>query len=893
MELATVETEQQSTATSSELAALQDIGELVAGGVNFDALFRTLLDKLMDVFGFQLAAIYLLDPQEEFIRGYIARGDALDWIDESIRSMDENDILCHIVKKKEPKIEIIAGRSPLFYPKTYDSYKHSGLVRAFCPISDGNRVIGVLEVGYRREIRKRIEAQQVKTLRSFLNLIEVGLQKLSRNEAILHELEMLINVADPELALESLVRRGVVLLDADRGSIRLGKNDILEPVVWYERGNTSRLSDKPPKLRKGEGIVGYVWQSGKFYNCMDSSKDPRFYPHYDDSVSDMAAPILSSSGQIFGVFNFTSNKKKHFNYRSIQILRTLSILAANVIDRSFFAETMRGIDKAAEEMGYLDFLRFVIENARSLIGIPASFTIWERDETTESLRHIDLGLDDDVFSGIEFPISSSVTGEAIIKRKPLAIYNIWEEPCKSMYKAPEPAKAAGLQSLLSIPIMLLGYPMGAINVHTKRKYEFSDREQNRMSAFASAVATAIERNKHVQEADNLKKIIQRTAGLDLDSALRATAELVRDFTRSDCVAILLLRNDGPGFLPAVRVGHKYEVGTPRHGGGTQKILKSQEHRFVEDAANDPMTAPGIIGLVKSYIGLLIANPDESFGVMYIDFFQSRKFPERFRDHLTTLADEASLVIGSILMRERINKNMERVYRSAVDKVAADTAHMIGNELSPLATRVYILRDKLKLGELSDVKELQKELEYLGNLVRNARSLVKEVRDFGGDFQLNPEEESLSKLMSELMDSTIEEPNSFSIEDQGQPWIALIDKARMTVVFRELIQNSLDIVDGTTKIRISLGDYSPDPRKKFVRIIYSDNGPGVPKQLKERIFEKFFSRRPGRERRTGLGLHYVRGIVTRHGGEIIECGKYGEGAEFHVVLPLADDTRTES
>jgi two-component system OmpR family sensor kinase len=70
----------------------------------------------------------------------------------------------------------------------------------------------------------------------------------------------------------------------------------------------------------------------------------------------------------------------------------------------------------------------------------------------------------------------------------------------------------------------------------------------------------------------------------------------------------------------------------------------------------------------------------------------------------------------------------------------------------------------------------------------------------------------------------------------------------------------------------------------VRLWVADRGPGVPKELAERVFEPFY-RLPGREQSgSGLGLALVRQIAARHGGSVACRSREGGGSVFEVVLP---------
>ena len=71
-------------------------------------------------------------------------------------------------------------------------------------------------------------------------------------------------------------------------------------------------------------------------------------------------------------------------------------------------------------------------------------------------------------------------------------------------------------------------------------------------------------------------------------------------------------------------------------------------------------------------------------------------------------------------------------------------------------------------------------------------------------------------------------------------------------------------------------------KQYVTIEVSDNGAGIPDDIKSKIFDPGFSTRP---MGTGLGLSIVKRDIELHGGSIVEIGK--AGADFLIVLPISD------
>jgi signal transduction histidine kinase/GAF domain-containing protein len=111
-----------------------------------------------------------------------------------------------------------------------------------------------------------------------------------------------------------------------------------------------------------------------------------------------------------------------------------------------------------------------------------------------------------------------------------------------------------------------------------------------------------------------------------------------------------------------------------------------------------------------------------------------------------------------------------------------------------------------------------------------------------------------------------------------------DRQELTTAFREILQNAAEIVPSEAlKIKVIIQDI-----QGYVRVTFEDNGPGVPTELKEKIFDYFFTERNGRTPGTGLGLAYVRRVVEEHSGRILETGKPGSGARFEIELPLRQE-----
>lgn len=111
----------------------------------------------------------------------------------------------------------------------------------------------------------------------------------------------------------------------------------------------------------------------------------------------------------------------------------------------------------------------------------------------------------------------------------------------------------------------------------------------------------------------------------------------------------------------------------------------------------------------------------------------------------------------------------------------------------------------------------------------------------------------------------------------------IDDIRIGQVLTNLVENAVKFSDDNTIIRIEA-----ERSGQEITVRVNDQGSGIPPELHEKIFERFFQgngRKTGRKKGTGLGLAICRGIVEAHGGKIWVESQPNEGASFSFSLPV--------
>ena len=113
--------------------------------------------------------------------------------------------------------------------------------------------------------------------------------------------------------------------------------------------------------------------------------------------------------------------------------------------------------------------------------------------------------------------------------------------------------------------------------------------------------------------------------------------------------------------------------------------------------------------------------------------------------------------------------------------------------------------------------------------------------------------------------------------------AAADASRLEQVFANLVDNAIKY--GRAQGRVIIGGKKRDDGK--LEIFVQDDGPGIPPEALDRVFERFYRVDKARSREqggTGLGLSIVKHIVQAHGGEVWVKSELGKGATFFFTLP---------
>lgn len=228
------------------------------------------------------------------------------------------------------------------------------------------------------------------------------------------------------------------------------------------------------------------------------------------------------------------------------------------------------------------------------------------------------------------------------------------------------------------------------------------------------------------------------------------------------------------------------------------------------------------------------------------------------------------------------KTSVTVRKETAQKSLSVLAHNLATRLGSFSG--YLARYRKYEQSQPDLRDINQKFKHA---LDNATAAIRRANEHLKPVILNRVQLDLSEHFEKALHAAALPRNGWSFKCESKPLYACVDMPLLEIALLELIQNSKDAAPEPEKIKIDIyievvGGGRVQPT---ARIRYRDNGPGIPAELGERVFQDFYSRRPGKRVGTGLGLGYVRRVVEAHGGLVLSNGFTHSGAEFIITLPL--------
>jgi len=250
-------------------------------------------------------------------------------------------------------------------------------------------------------------------------------------------------------------------------------------------------------------------------------------------------------------------------------------------------------------------------------------------------------------------------------------------------------------------------------------------------------------------------------------------------------------------------------------------------------------------------------------------------------NVTRMIDDWQQPIGFVIVFDNLT-HLEKAQRLAAwQEVARRIAHEIKNPLTPIQLSAQRLRKRYLHLITEDRDIFDQCTATIVNQVDEIKKLVSEFSDFARMPKLHKERKNLRTLVQEMVVLYQEAHKQLTITCRIAPDLPefLFDAVQIKRVLINLLDNAVSVLGDGGAVAVSLG---LSEKADQVRLEVADNGPGIPDEVKLRIFEPYFSTRKSG---TGLGLAIAHTIVSEHGGFIRAYDNEPVGTVFAVELPL--------
>jgi signal transduction histidine kinase len=267
--------------------------------------------------------------------------------------------------------------------------------------------------------------------------------------------------------------------------------------------------------------------------------------------------------------------------------------------------------------------------------------------------------------------------------------------------------------------------------------------------------------------------------------------------------------------------------------------------------------------------------------------------------LSQVKDDAGDAIGAVLFFKDLTRveQLEEQERlrdrlASLGEMAAGIAHELKNPLAGIEVMAGLLKR-----QVPDTPDTQSLLADIMSEAKLANAIVVEMLEFVRPIRLQLERTDVADVLHQSVGLAERKASrgGTSVALNLPPTLPLIDgdHHQLCQVFMNLLTNAFEALDGrgTVTLTAAARAIEQDPAfagdveapKTFIVVDVSDDGPGVPSGLRDRVFNPFFTTKPTG---SGLGLPIVRKIVDAHDGRIDLSSEPGRGTRFRVTLPVS-------
>jgi signal transduction histidine kinase len=531
-------------------------------------------------------------------------------------------------------------------------------------------------------------------------------------------------------------------------------------------------------------------------------------------------------------------------------------------------------DAALAHLNLGALLNALLERTRQILDVDTCAILLLDEETNELVAQAALGIEEEVEQGVRIPVGAGFAGRIAAEKKPLILDDV-----DHGYVLNPILREKGIRSMLGVPLVVEGKVRGVFHIGSLRRRAFEQDEVELLQLVADRAALAIEHARLFEAERAARQRIEHVqavtdaalAHLEVGELLNVLLPRIRDILRTDTCAVLLLDDETNELVVRAALGIEEEVGVRIPlGAGFAGRVAGEARPMVIDVDAYPVYNPILRQKrLKSMVGVPLLVRGESLGVLHVGTLTPREFTQDEVELLQLVAERVAIAIERAQLHEELIQ---------LDQLKLNFVAIASHELRTPAASVYgVLKTLAERGQELN-QELRDELLRVGvEQGERLRRLLEELLDLSRldarAVSVEPRPLVLKSALADVVHGAV--ANSDAVElDIPDDLAAVVDPLVLERVVSNLVANAFRY--GAPPVRISA-----QQRDRHLRVAVEDGGPGVPKELEGRIFDRFA--RGGGETGHGLGLAIARAYAQAHGGDLVYDPR-PHGARFELLIP---------
>lgn len=395
-----------------------------------------------------------------------------------------------------------------------------------------------------------------------------------------------------------------------------------------------------------------------------------------------------------------------------------------------------------------------------------------------------------------------------------------------------------------------------------------------------ALNRIVQLNQNVTDLPILLEMIMQESQRLLDT--EASSLFLHDEERNDLYFGVVVGGMNASESSMIRV--------PMGRGIVGAAATERKTQLVTDCASDPRHFQKVDSETGFVTRNLIATPmirnNRLIGVLEVlNLVGDGTFDEMDAKLLEIMAEHAAAAIENARL---IQANVRAERLAALGTASAKISHYIKNVLTQWEGSASLIDMGIETNNSALITQawpiMKRAKGKISDLVRNMLTVSKEREPELSDVDLN-------KMIGEIVGDSTQRAAKAGVLLATQlakdlP-IAQLDASQMQDLILNLVGNAIEALEeagaGDPKVTVTT---QFDPKAKIITLTVADNGPGMPPEVKAKVFEPFFSTK--KSKGTGLGLAMVKKTIDEHKGKLRLDSEVDQGTTFTIELPCASD-----